>query len=77
MMNQAEIRKAIAGEVRAHLGRDEIPGAELARRSDISPAAINRKIKGDVSFTVEELLRVEKALGLEHGSLFAVAQQAA
>lgn len=76
-MNQTETRKVIAGEVRAHLGRLEMSRAELARRSDISPTALHQKVKGKVSFTVEEILRVEEALELEPGTLTLAAVQAA
>lgn len=76
-MQQQQIRKVIAGEVRAHLGREQISKAELARTASISTTSIHRKLKGDVSFTVEELLRVEKALGLEYGSLMTAVTEAA
>lgn len=63
-MNQEQIKKVIAGEVRAELGRQGKNRAELADMADISRSAINRKLNAEVSFTTEEILRVAKALNV-------------
>ena len=77
-MTQTEnIREIIAGEVRANLARNQKSQAWLDQKADISTSGLGRKMKGEVSFTAEELLRVEKAFGLSSGSLFMVATQAA
>lgn len=58
-------RSAVAAEVRASLGRAGRSAAWLAQSAGISRAALSRKLRGDVSFTVEELVLVALALGVE------------
>lgn len=68
-MNRDQTRQAIAGEVRASLARAGHPAAWLADAADISKTALSLKLRGDRSFTAEELVRVAAALNLDPGAL--------
>ena len=76
-MTTADTRKAIAAEVRASLARDGRPATWLATATDISKTALSRKLKGDVSFTVEELVAVALALDVDPAALVGTPRAAA
>lgn len=62
-------RAAIAAEVRASLARANQPASWLADRAGISKTALGLKLKAQRSFTVEELLSVADALGIDADTL--------
>ena len=62
-MNTETIRDKVAAEVRAATARKGMSATELSRASGISTAALNRKMRGLVSFTVEELLSIADVTG--------------
>lgn len=66
-------REAVAGEVRAHMARKRITAATLSESTDIPPATLSRKLNALSSFTVDELLRVARALDVDPAALLAVA----
>lgn len=68
-MNPTNTRSAIAAEVRAALARKGQSAAWLAVEAGISKAALSRKLRGEVSFTVEELVLVADALDVEPDAL--------
>lgn len=72
-MNTSTIRDSIAAEVRADLARKQMPAAELSRGTGISTAALTRKLRGETSFTVEELLAVSRSTGTAADSYIAAA----
>lgn len=76
-MNPTTTRSAIAAEVRAALARKGQSAAWLAEEAGISKAALSRKLRGDVSFTVEELVLVAIALAIEPEVLLPRAEVAA
>src|SRR5699024_9218076 len=67
------LRAAVAAEVRAAIARDGRTSAEVARAADISRASLSRKMRCQASFTVDELVRIAGALGIEAGGLVASA----
>ena len=72
-MNTTSTRNSIAAEVRADLARKQMSAAELSRETGISKAALSRKLRGESSFTVEELLTVADATGIGADSYIAAA----
>ena len=64
-MNTTDTRSAVAAEVRASLARKGETAAWLSESAGISKTALSRKLRGDVSFTAEELLSVADALGID------------
>lgn len=66
-MDTNQNRKLIAGEVRAARARVNISVVDLATASSISISALRRKLNGETSFTVEELISVASALGVAVG----------
>ena len=69
MEHKDPAREAIATEVRASLARANQPASWLADRAGISKTALGLKLKAQRSFTVEELLSVADALGIDANSL--------
>lgn len=65
MEHKDPAREAIAAEVRASLARANQPASWLADRAGISKTALSLKLKAQRSFTVEELLSVAAALGID------------
>lgn len=62
---------SIPAELRATLAREQRSQRWLAEKSGISPAALSRKMRGDTSFTLDELLSVTHALGVSAADLIA------
>ena len=69
MEHEPTTREAIAAEVRASLARSAQSALWLAERSGISKTSLSLKLKGQRSFSVEELLAVADALGIDAGAL--------
>ena len=57
------IRIKLAEELRATLARQEKSGAWLAKMTGISSTAMNNKLKGRVSFTLEEIIDISSVIG--------------
>lgn len=66
------IRKAIAAEVRAALGRDGRNAAALAEATGISTSALSRKLKAQAPFWTEELLLIAAALNADPAAFVAI-----
>lgn len=69
MEHKDPARESIAAEVRASLARANRPASWLADRAGISKTALGLKLKAQRSFTVEELLSVADALGIDADTL--------
>ena len=63
----------LAAEMRAALAREQRSQAWLAEKAQISTSALARKLRGETSFTIEELIRCSRALGLNAADLLAEA----
>lgn len=63
-------RDAVAGEVRAELGRKRLSGRELARRTGKNQAYWGRRIAGAVAFDVDDLVTVAEFLDVPVTDLF-------
>ena len=72
-MDNNTIRDKVAAEVRATQGRANISAAELSRETGISKAALHRKLRGETSFSIEEIIAVARACDVPVGSLIAPA----
>lgn len=59
----------VAGEVRAHLGRQGHDGTWLARQLDVSDMWVSRRLRGVTEFTADDLVRVADALGVDPAEL--------
>lgn len=64
MFQTEAARQYIAAEVRAALARKtpRVTAGALSESTDISEAALSRKLNGKVGFTVDELLRIAAVL---------------
>ena len=69
MEHTPNTRETIAAEVRASLARSGQPASWLSERSGISKTSLSLKLKGQRSFSVEELLVVADVLGIDAGAL--------
>lgn len=76
MNKPTDTRAAIAAEVRAALARDGRTAAALAQAAGLSRGALSRKMRGEVSFSVEEALRIALALDIDAMALLAPASLA-
>lgn len=76
-MNNTDTRSVVAAEVRASLARKGESAAWLAEATGISKAALSRKLRGDTSFTVEEVVAVAVALSVDPVILLPAAEVAA
>jgi transcriptional regulator with XRE-family HTH domain len=54
----------VAERVRAELGIQQISGAELARRMNVSQAYVWRRLNGETPFDVAELASLAELLGV-------------
>ncbi len=61
---RGKLRRGIAEEVRALLGRRDMSRSELGRRIGISQSAISRRVGGLEPFDVDELEAVASVLGV-------------
>lgn len=52
------VNEVIAAEVRAVMGRRRVNQTQLARRLDMSQAALSRRLGGETPFDVVELTRI-------------------
>ncbi|GAA4117574.1 hypothetical protein GCM10022215_18380 [Nocardioides fonticola] len=57
-------RAAIAANVRAELARRRVAAGHLGAEMGLSPAAMSRRLNGDVEFTVGELQTIAGRLGV-------------
>lgn len=69
-MSTSEAREFVAAEVRAALARDGRSGAQLAAATGIPRSSLSKKMRAVVAFTVEEVLAIASALGVDPGSFF-------
>lgn len=70
-------REAVAGEVRACMARQRVTATTLSQAADIPPATLSRKLNAITGFTVEELLRVARALEVAPSTFLAAVAPAA
>ena len=76
MEHQADTRVTVAAEVRAVLARAGRSATWLAVETNISKASLSRKLRGETSFTVEELVAVCGALGIDDPAMLVPAGRA-
>lgn len=69
LMTTTEAREWIAAETRAALARDGRSASQLAEDAGVSRSALSKKLRAQVSFTVEEIVSVSVALGIDPGTL--------
>jgi DNA-binding Xre family transcriptional regulator len=74
---QTTSREKVAGEVRAAMARKRITAAALSAQVDISKAALSRKLNAKACITIDELLDIAEALGVDAGELLTAARAAA
>ena len=57
-----EYTQAAAANIRAEMARQRISGRELARRLDMNPTSLARRVAGDVDISLDELAHIADAL---------------
>jgi len=67
-MTSTEAREYVAAETRAALARDGRTASQLATDTGISKSSLSKKMRGQVSFTVEEVIDIANALGVDPGA---------
>ena len=67
-MTSTEAREYVAAETRAALARDGRTATQLATDTGISKSSLSKKMRGQVSFTVEEIIDIAIALGVDPGA---------
>ena len=68
-MTHTEAREYIAAEARAALARDGRSAAQLAEAAGIPRSSLSKKLRGLVSFTVEEVVAIAVALDIDPAAL--------
>ena len=68
-MSTTDTRAAVAAEVRAAIARSGRSDAEVASAAGIHRATISRRLRGETSFTVEELVALAVALDVSVADL--------
>ncbi len=63
-MNGTEDRLDVAAAVRAELGRRGKSQASLARDMDVPQMWLNRRLRGEVALSVDELAAIARALDM-------------
>lgn len=58
------LRLHVAGEIRAHLGRQQMSGAKLAQAIDRSEMYVSRRLNGRTSFDLDDLEKIANVLGV-------------
>lgn len=59
------VRRAIAAEVRAEMGRQNKSLRDLADALNLSHQSLAVRVRGDVAFRIEELVLLASALGVD------------
>ncbi|EXF24269.1 XRE family transcriptional regulator [Nesterenkonia sp. AN1] len=82
MVNDKEIgslARAAVREIRAHMARQQPPmtGRDLADRTGLSQNYVARRLREDISLTLNDMEVISSALGLDPGRLFANAVESA
>ena len=68
-MTTTEAREYVAAEIRAALARDGRSAAQLAADAGIPRSSLSKKLRAQVSLTVEEALAISRALSIDPGAL--------
>ena len=68
-MTTKEARDYVAAEARAALARDGRSASQLAADSGIPRSSLSKKLRGLVSFSVEEVLLIARALSIPASAL--------
>jgi len=63
--------QTLAGELRATLAREQRSQLWLSQKTGINPTTLGRKLRGDVSFSTDELMDVASALGMSAAGFIA------
>ena len=67
----------IAGELRAERGRRDLTVERLAEASGVAKTTVVRALKGETALSIEVLIPLCHALGIDSGSLLDEAQKQA
>lgn len=63
------MNRAVGAEIRAWLGRRGKTQRWLSEELELSAMGVSRRLKGEIPFRIDELLRVAPALGISLGQL--------
>lgn len=82
MANDKELgslARAAVREIRAHMARQQPPmtGRDLAERTGFSQNYVARRLREDISLSLNDMEAICNALGLDSGRLFANAVESA
>ena len=72
-----ETAARVGDTVRAEMARNRVTQEDLARRLNLSQAAVSRRLNGDIPFNVSELATVGRAVGVPLNRLVAGADRPA
>lgn len=70
MMFKEDVKPFAAYQVQVQLNRRKMSARGLARRIDMKPAAMQRRMKGQVAFSVDEIQRIAMVLSVEPAIFF-------
>jgi transcriptional regulator with XRE-family HTH domain len=65
-----QITHKVAGEVRGLIAKKRIKHKEVAQVLHVSPMAVSRRMRGEVSFTAEDMLLLASFLDVPVGALY-------
>ncbi len=68
-MTGRQLREQVAEEVRAWMARRRISGVKLAERIGKAQPYVSRRLNGDVSFDLDDLVRIAEVLEVSIGQL--------
>lgn len=70
MFHTEQAREQVAAEIRAQMGRLKISAKDLAESTGVAPATLSRKLNAKAGFTVEELVKIARVLGVPAATFF-------
>lgn len=73
----AELRQAVAADIRAGMGRHRVTQAALAKKIGCSRVALSERLNGHRAFNTDQLLTIAAALDLDLVELLAGADTSA
>lgn len=65
MPSSSTLGESVSVQIRIELARQNVSQSELARRCGWIPQYLHRRMAGEVPWTLEELQRVAKELGID------------
>ena len=75
MKNHDNASRVAAGNARAFAARQKLSGREIARRLELTPVYVSRRLSGEVEFSESDIRRFAEVLEIPAASLLTEGNQ--